>query len=169
MAPLRCGRAERASGQREARRAFAGVTLLELIAVLVLLGVFTAVAMARFGVDPLKNFASQSDARRLASDLVQVRRRAISSGDNHYVELTSGGGAITGYSIYRRLVGGGTEIVDAPRTFVQQETVSATHSQLEFNFEGAALAAYQVTFTGPDRTAQVTVVPVTGAVRVTGS
>jgi Tfp pilus assembly protein FimT len=142
---------------------------LELLAVLLLIAVFTAVAMARFGIEPLKNFASQSDARRLASDLIQARRRAISTGDNHYVEFASSGGAVTGYTIYRRLGGGGVAAVDAARPFVQQETISVTHSQMEFNFEGAALAAYQATFTGPDRTAQVTVVPVTGAVRVTGS
>jgi Tfp pilus assembly protein FimT len=140
---------------------------LELIVVLILIGVFTAVAMARFGMDPLKNFASQSDARRLSSDLIQARRRAIATGDNHYVEFTSSGGAITGYTLYRRLGGGGVVAVDESRTFVQQETVGVSHSQAEFNFEGAALAAYQITFTGPDRTAQVTVVPVTGAVRVT--
>jgi hypothetical protein len=140
-----------------------------LLAVLMLIAVFTAVAMARLGVEPLKNFASQSDARRLASDLIQARRRAISTGDNHYLEFTSSGGAVTGYTVYRRLSGGGVAAVDAARTFVQQETVGVSHTQMEFNFEGAALAAYQVTFTGPDRTAQVTVVPVTGAVRVTGS
>jgi Tfp pilus assembly protein FimT len=152
-----------------APRRSAGATLLELLAVLLLLAVFTAVAMTRFGTNPLKNFASQSDARRLASDLTQTRRRAISTGDNHYVEFTSSGGAATGYTIYRRLDGGGAAAVDEARTFVQQETVSVTHTQMEFNFEGAALAAYAATFTGPNRSAQISVVPVTGAVRVTGS
>jgi Tfp pilus assembly protein FimT len=142
------------------------VTLLELLVVLTLLAVFTAVAIARIGVNPLKNFASQSDARRLASDLIQARRRAISTGDNHYVEFITSGGVATSYTVYRRLDGGSVQAVDASRSFVQQETVSVSHSQAEFDFEGAALAAYQITFTGPDRTAQVTVVPVTGAVRV---
>jgi hypothetical protein len=139
---------------------------LELLAVLALLGIFAAVAAARLGPAPLKNFASHADARRLALDLLQARRRAIATGDNHYLEFTSSGGQTTGYTLYRRLSGGGTQAVDAPREFSHQETVTASHSQAEFNFEGAALAAYQVTFTGPDRAWRVTVVPATGAVRV---
>ena len=102
----------------------------------------------------------------MASDLIQARRRAIATGDNHYVEFTTSGGAATGYTLYQRVGGGGVQAVDEYRAFVQQETVNVSHSQAEFDFEGAALAAYQITFSGPDRTAQVTVVPVTGAVRV---
>ncbi len=134
--------------------------------VLTLLAIFTAVAASRLGPLPRMNFAANADARRLALDMMQARRRAIATGDNHYLEFTSSGGQVTGYTLYRRL-GGGAQAVDAARTFPHQETVTVSHAQAEFNFEGAALAAYQVTFTGPDRTWRLTVVPVTGAVRVT--
>jgi hypothetical protein len=131
-----------------------------------MLGVFVAVAAARLGPEPLKNFATRGDARRLALDLLQAQRRAISTGNNHYVEFTSSGGNIVGYTVYRRLTAGGVQAVDGPRDFPRGETITASHSQLEFDFEGAGLAAYQVTFAGANQTWRVTVVPATGAVRV---
>lgn len=143
-----------------------GLTLLELTIVLVLIGIFTAVAMARLGKTSIANFASRGDARRLALDLHQVQRRAISTGDNHYLEFVSSGGQVTGYRIYRRLAGGGTQEVEGLRDFLHGETVATTHNQLEYTFSGAALAAYEVTFTGPNQTRRVSVVPATGAVRV---
>jgi prepilin-type N-terminal cleavage/methylation domain-containing protein len=145
------------------------MNLLELLVVLTLIGIFAAVAAARLGPSPLQNFGAGADARRLALDLVQARRRAIATGDNHYLEFASIGGNVVGYTLYRRLSGGGVQAVDAYRTFAQQETVTASHVQAEFDFEGAALAAYQITFTGPGRTWQVSVVPATGAARVTES
>ncbi len=145
----------------------AGLTLLELTVVLVLLGVFAAVAAARLGPGPLQNFAARADARRLALDLHQAQRRSIATGDNHYLEFTTSGGQAVGYTLYRRLSGGGVQAVDEYREFTQDETVTVSHAQAEFNFEGAALAAYQMTLAGPNRSWQVTVIAATGAVRVT--
>lgn len=143
-----------------------GLTLLELTIVLVLIGTFTAVAMARLGKSPITNFASRGDARRLALDLHQIQRRAISTGDNHYLEFVSSGSQVTGYRIYRRLSGGGAQEVESFRDFPHGETVTTTHNQLEYTFSGAALAAYEVTFTGPNQSRRVSVVPATGAVRI---
>jgi type II secretory pathway pseudopilin PulG len=143
------------------------LSLLELLVVLTLIGIFAAVATARLGPGPVQNFGAEADARRLALDLLQARRRAIATGDNHYVEFTASGGSVAGYTLYRRLSGGGVQPVDAHRTFSQQETVAASHGQAEFDFEGAALAAYQITFTGPNRTWRVTVIPATGSAKVT--
>lgn len=143
-----------------------GLTLLELTMVLMLIGVFTAVAMARLSKTPITNFASRGDARRLALDLHQIQRRAISTGDNHYLEFVSSGGQVTGYRLYRRLSGGGVQEIDSSRGFPHGETVTTTHNQLEYTFSGAALAAYEVTFAGPNRSWRASVVPVTGAVRI---
>src|SRR5262245_10623522 len=153
--------------RRQALGRRAGLTLLEIVCVLTLIGIFAAVAAPRLGLAPIKNFAAQGDARRLALDLMQARRRAIATGDNHYLDFVTSGGAVTSYTLYRRLSGGGVQAVDSVRNFPQQETVAASHAQAEFNFQGTALAAYQITFTGPDRTWQVNVVMATGSVRVT--
>jgi type II secretory pathway pseudopilin PulG len=143
-----------------------GMTLAETLAVVALLGVFAAVAAVRIGTAPLQNFAAQSDARRLALDLLQTQRRAIATGDNHYVEFTSSGGQVVSYTVYRRLSGGGVEVVEATREFAQQETITASHVQAEFQFDGSALASYQVTLAGPNKSWQVTVIAATGAVQV---
>lgn len=147
-------------------RARAGLSLLELLAVMTLLGVFTALAAARFGQSAQKNFAAQGDSRRLALDLVQCQRRAIATGANHYLELADSGGNKTGYTVYRRTGPSAGTVVDGPREFSQAETVTCAASQLEFTFDGSALGAYTVTFAGPNRTRTVTVVAATGAVRV---
>jgi hypothetical protein len=102
----------------------------------------------------------------LALDLMQCQRRAAASGANHNLEFTESGGVKTGYTVYRRTSPSTGTAVDAARTFDQAETVTCASSQLEFSFDGTALAAYVVTFAGPDRSRQVSVVPTTGAVRV---
>lgn len=148
------------------RRARNGLSLLELVAVLTLIGVFAAIGAARFGPSAGRNFSSGGDARRLALDLLQCQRRAISNGANHYVEFTSSSGSIVGYTLYRRTSPSTGTAVDAYRDFPQGETVTTSHTQLEYQFDGSALAAYVVTFTGPNRSTQVSVVPASGGIRV---
>jgi len=144
-----------------------GLNLLELLAVVAILGLFATLSAARFGPAVTKTFAAHGDARRLALDLRLTQRHAIATGDNHYITFSADGlGNLTGYSLYRRLSAGGTQLVDGPRDFPQAETVTTTADPLEYAFDGTALAAYTVTFTGPSQTWQVSVVPVTGAVRV---
>ncbi len=141
------------------------VTLLELIAVAMILGIFAVVAVSRIGPGTLVNVGAGADARRLAVDLLQARRRSIATGENHYLGFAVSGGEATGYTLCRRAAGGDVA-VDSPHTFPGNLVVANSHTYAEFNFEGAALAAYQVTLTGPEQTWQVDVVPVTGAIDV---
>ena len=140
------------------------VTLLELLLTLTLIGIFTATASMRLSPATQSNVGARSEARRLSLDLIQAQRRAISTGQNHFVQMTSGGSGVTGYTVRRRTAGG-SEVVET-RDFSSGITVTASHPELEFTFEGAALAAYQVTLAGSDHTWRATVVPITGAVRV---
>ncbi|MCH8042998.1 MAG: type II secretion system protein [Planctomycetes bacterium] len=141
-----------------------GLTLLELIAVLTVLGTFAAVAMSRWSPSTLSSFQSRADARGLALDLLQAQRRTVATGDHHYV-LLIGGGTITSYEMYRK-TGGGDLLVEPAKSFPSGVTVTSSHTQLEFDFEGAALAAYQVTLTAEHYTWRVSVIPSTGAVKV---
>lgn len=143
-----------------------GFNLLELVAVITIIGIVAAVGMARFGAGTLGNLGAQSDARRVAIDLLQARRRAISTGDNHFVQFTPSSGAAVSYAIVRR-VGAGTSIVEATREIADDVTVTSSAAECEFSFDGTALAAYLITVAGPDRSWQVSVVPASGAVRVT--
>ena len=148
-------------GRRASR---AAVTLLELLLTLTLIGIFTATASMRLSPETQSNVGARSQARRLSLDLIQAQRRAISTGQNHFVQMTSGASGITGYTVRRRTASG-SEVVET-RDFSNGITVTASHAELEFTFEGAALATYQVTLAGPDHTWQASVVPITGAVRV---
>ena len=147
----------------EARRA---LTLLELTFVVAILGLFATMAVTRFGHASLANVGARGFARKLALDLLQAQRRAISTGDNHYVQFQSAGGAITGNTLMRRGAGGDVA-VDSLRSVPKDVVVTASHTICEYAFEGAALASYTVTVAGPDRSWRVQVTPATGAVRVT--
>ncbi|NQT37594.1 MAG: type II secretion system protein [Planctomycetes bacterium] len=141
------------------------VTLLELVAVVAILGIFAVVAVSRIGPGTLHNFGARADARRLAVDLLQARRRSIATGENHYLAFTVVGGKATSYTLYRRDAGGDVA-VDSPHEFPANVVVATSHTDAEFTFEGAALAAYQLTLTGAEQTWRVDVVPVTGTVDV---
>jgi type II secretory pathway pseudopilin PulG len=139
---------------------------LELIAVLTILGIAAAIAVTRLSPAVLSNVGAQNDARRLALDLLAAQRRAIATGDNHYLSFTNVNGQLQGYSVYRVTLGGDT-VVDSYRQFAPGVTVTGNSARSEFTFSGSALAAYVYTLAGPDRSWQIAVVPVSGTVRVT--
>ena len=143
-----------------------GYSLLEVIAVLALIGILAASAVVRLTPESISNFGAKTDARRVAVDLLQARRRAIATGDNHLLGLTYDSGVIVGYTVQKRLADSSTVDVDTLRRFPDGVTVAVAPSAPEFTFEGAALAAYTITLTAPDRTWQVTVAQATGAAQV---
>lgn len=143
-----------------------GYSLVELLAVVVLLGVLLAAAAASYGEKALGHIGAEADARRVALDLLQAQRRAIATGDNHFLEFSPNAAAITSYTLKRR-ASGGDAVVEATRQVPASVVMSAAHAAAEFTFEGQALAAYQIQLAGATRSWTVSVVPVTGAVRVT--
>jgi len=148
-----------------AHRLRRGVTLFELLVVVVLMGIFASVAMARFGPTLFGDFGSQSDARRLSLALLQSQRMAIVTGDNHYVQFTIQNGRAIGFQIFRREASG-ESAADNYQAFSNQVAATVSHSIAEFTFEGQALGAYRITFAGNNRRWTVNVVPVNGAVSV---
>ena len=140
---------------------------MELLAVVIILGVFAAVAASRLGPGTVVNVGARTHAQRLAVDLLQAKRRSIATGENHYLAFTTGGGgSVTGYTLYRRSVSQGNVAVDEPYQFPSDVVVWVSHNEAEFTFEGSALASYQVSLAGPEQTWQVDVVPTTGLARV---
>lgn len=153
-----------------------GITLLELLVVVLLISIFSSVVIARAGRSLLANQGAQMELRRLALDLRQMQRLSITSGDAHgIVFLTDGGGRITGYRIVSGLVpiaggyaeGPATTDVDSRRSFTADITVTTTQTAVGFNFEGQAAAAHRMTMRGPDRAWQLDVIPITGGLHVT--
>ena len=154
-----------ANSDRRCRRP--AVTLLEMVIVVAIMGILALVAVSRLGHETFHNYGARAAAKRLALDLSQARRRSIATGEDHYLSFTPGGaGTVTGYGLYRRDGGGAGVGVEEPREFPGEVIVTASHVEAEFNFEGSALAAYQITLTGPGQTWQVDVVPATGTARL---
>lgn len=145
----------------QGRRAF---SLVELASVVAIVALVAAAGFARFGTSTLENLGGDGFARRLALDMMQARRRTIATGDNHYLQLTVASGKVTAYTLFRR-ASGGSVAVDAVRTVPSGVNVTTSYTTLEFDFDGAALAAYALSIAGPKRSWTVSTIMATGAVR----
>lgn len=132
----------------------------------VVLAVFALVAIGKVGRDTFLDVGAKSHAQRLAVDLSQARRRSIATGENHYLGFINDGGSITGYTLYRRDATLGNVAADEPYEFPADVIVTVSHSEAEFDFEGSALAAYQIDLAGPNQTWRVNVVLTTGTARL---
>jgi type II secretory pathway pseudopilin PulG len=146
-----------------ARRAAArrAMTLLELTAVVLILGLLGVMAATRFGAATVADVDAEGFARRLALDCSQARRRAIATGDNHLLRFTVAGGEASQYALYQRQ-GANTNQVDSVHQVPADVTVTTSATDVEFNFTGEALASYTVTVQAPDGAWTITVPQVTG-------
>jgi hypothetical protein len=143
------------------------MSLLELVMVITVMGILAAVGTARFGRSAYANFGSQGEARTVALGLLRAHRSAIKTGDNHFIQFnTASPTAATQYSLMRLASDGTTSLVEGPHVLNEDVRVVASAAELHFNFEGEAVAAYQVDFTGNGRQWRLNVVPITGAVIV---
>jgi prepilin-type N-terminal cleavage/methylation domain-containing protein len=143
-----------------------GVTLLELLVVVVLIGIFSTTVAMRFGRSIFGEFGAHATARELSLALLTCQRAAISTGDDHYVEFLYSGGDITQYRIMRD-VGGTPTLVDGPKALPSEVTVTSSASTLHYNFQGSALSAYWIVLTGNSRVWRIDVVPITGTFSIT--
>ena len=139
-----------------------------MLSVLVIVALVAAAGVTRFGSSTLENVGAEGVARKLALDLMQARRRTIATGDNHYLQLTLAGSNASSYTIYRRTAGGDV-VVEQTRTVPAGVVATASHTTLEFDFGGAALAGYSIAVAGPNRSWTVSTVMATGAVRTTAN
>jgi type II secretory pathway pseudopilin PulG len=138
------------------------MTLFELIAVVLLIGLVGTMAVTRYGGSTVSDVSAQGFARRLALDCLQARRRAISKGDNHLLRFTLVSGEATQYALYQRQ-GGNVVLVDDVHTIPSGVTVTTGGTiDVEFTFTGEALASYAISVQSPNRTRTVNVYQATG-------
>jgi type II secretory pathway pseudopilin PulG len=140
-----------------------GHTLLELVAVFIILGTIATAGVVAFRGSVLDVVEAEVTTRRVAMLLHEARRLAISHGDNHLVGFTTSGSNIVGFTLQRRLGGGGTIDVGTYQAIPNGLTVTVTPADPEFQFEGQATATTTISVTGSGRTWQTIVVAATGA------
>ena len=145
-----------------ARRA---MSFLELAVVVSIVGLLTVTAITSLGSSTFSNGGAEGFVRKMSLALVHARRATISTGDNHYLQLSPSAANATSYALYRR-TGGGDVQVDVSRAVPQDVTVSSSHDVLEFDFDGAALAGYSLDVSGDQGSWNLSVVTLTGNVSV---
>ena len=139
------------------------MSLLELTIVVAILGLLSVAAVTRYGQSSISNGGAEGFARKLALSLKYARRSTISTGENHYVKLINPGSGIASYAIFNRTTG---VQVDETRTVPEGFTVSATGIDLEFDFDGSALATYNIVILADERIFNVIVDQLPGSVHV---
>lgn len=137
-----------------------GMTMVELIMVVTMIGVLTAVVIMRIGPESLGRPGVRATARRLGLDLRHARSLAVTEQTNHYVRFDA-----TGYTIYRRDTPSDVA-VDVRRTFPKGMSAAPTASDFEFEPTGAALASYTCDLSGSGVTYRVNVIGATGTTTV---
>lgn len=143
------------------QRAF---SLLELTLVLAVIGVLSAMAVTRFGADALSVADGEGVARKLMLDLRQARRRTITTGVDHYLQLTRTAGQVTGFAVCQS----GGALVDDARTVPTGVTITSAADQWTFGFDGALQSgggSSTMTVDGGDFQWLITCYHATGAVR----
>lgn len=115
------------------RRAF---SLIELLAVMAIVGLLSSMAFLRFGDAAYHTTTAEGFVRTLMLDLRQARARTISTGDNHYVLLSRTSGVVTSYTLYRD-TGGGDVVVDRTVAVPNGVTITTATDQWEFEFDGS--------------------------------
>jgi type II secretory pathway pseudopilin PulG len=142
------------------------MTLLELLVVVTLMGTLSTVVVTRYGRDIFGDLGARSEAHRLWLDMQRAKSVAIRNGSMVSVIFDKGpSGQYSGY----RLAEGPVEkqtVIGEPTQFGADINVTTTSSTIQFSFEGHASTACVVNLKGPNRSWGLTVVPLTGSVKI---
>ena len=153
------GRRTRSVGDTPRMRFVRAMTLIELIAVVTIIGIMSAVVLMRVGGGSFGRPSVNAFTRQLSVDLRYTRSLAITQKANHYLGFDA-----TGYTIFRR---DSPDVVVHPRQPLPLGVgVSVSTSNFEFEPSGAALAAYWADLSSSGVTYRVEVILVTGTTTV---
>ncbi len=141
-----------------------GMSLLELLAVVALMGVFTAAVASRFGRDILGDVGVRGEARKLSLGMLEAKRCAVRTGDQHGIQLYGSTSDVTSWAVVRVHDDGSRTVVDGPFVVERDFTVKADRSELLFDFEGHAQSAFNANLVGPHRQWAIQIFPLTGMI-----
>jgi hypothetical protein len=130
------------------------------------MGIFASVAAMRFGRTLFAEVGAHATARKVSLALLTCQRAAIRTGDDHILRFSVSGGKAVSYSLLQDS-GGGPQVIEGPIAISDDVTVTVSATDMRYTFEGSASGAYQVQIVGENRSWQVDVIPITGAVQVT--
>ena len=147
------------------RQARFGLSLLELIVVMTLMGIFSSAAFMRFGRDIFGDSGARSEARSLSVGLLHAQRAAIRTGDRHGVMLHGSTSNVKSWSVVQERLDGSTVVVDGPHAIPDEVVVAASASAMWFDFEGAGSQMFLFTLTGPNRQYEIKVEALTRMIR----
>jgi type II secretory pathway pseudopilin PulG len=136
-------------------------SLLELLAVIALLGIFATAVMSRYGRDLLGNTGIRSKASELSLSLLQAQRTAIKTGIPHGVLFRGSTSKVESWSVMRFENDGSQYLVDEVAPLTDDLQLSVSSDRIVFDFEGNGTSELQAKLTGPDRSWQVSVLPLT--------
>lgn len=142
-----------------------GVSLLELLVVVTLVGIFSSAVLMRFGREVFHVTEARSQARIISLALLQAQRAAIRTGDPHGVLIGGSLSKAESWSVVQKLPDGSSSVVDGPYVIAPALSVSASHGEMWFDFEGVGSQMFRVQLVGASRSYEIAVEPLTRMIR----
>lgn len=144
-----------------------GVTLLELLVVVTLMGTLSTVVVTRYGRDIFGDLGARSEAHRLWIDLQHAQSTAIRNGTTaSLVFIEASSGTVTGYRLLEQTPAGIKQTLGELTSFAREIRVTSSAPTVAFTFEGHARQACTIVLQGPNRSWELNVVPLSGAVDI---
>lgn len=142
-----------------------GLSLLELLAVVTLMGIFSSAAFMRFGRDIFGDSGARSETRTLSLGLLQAQRAAIRSGDRHGISIQGTTAKVISWTVVHEHQNGSTAVIDGPHQIPDELTMSVNSTVVWFDFEGSGSQLFDVSVVGPNRQYELKVEPLTRMIR----
>jgi type II secretory pathway pseudopilin PulG len=137
-----------------------GVTIIELMMIIAIIGMLTTISMPRIGHSD--KHTAYTTARRIIADMRYARRLAITAAKDHVVRFSPVGGPYTEYRIFRK-EGAEEEQMAEPRQIPERITCTGTG---EFTFQplGNASSGGTVSLSAGSDEYDVNVIGATGRI-----
>lgn len=149
--------------QKESRRLRSGLTTVEMLLVVAVLGLVAGLAVPRFGGQLLPRETVHTSAQQIVAQLHLARRLAITEHVEHQVRFVPHFPPFTSYLIERHAPGGGWEIVRGPQELPESLVCTGwpTH---RFTPLGSASSSSWLMLQQDETTRKVRVLAATGRV-----
>ena len=137
-----------------------GVTFLEVVMLIAIIGILVALSIPRIG--SVAEYAAHTTARQIIADMRYTRGQAISTAKDHIVRFSPSGGLHTEYSIFR--VEGAIEEQVGQTRQIRDQVVCSGPDEFTFHPFGNASSSGTISLVGAEDQYDVNVVVATGRV-----